>query len=42
MAKDEYIWAIGDIHGYAVSLRAVLNKIAEYPTWRLVFFGRLY
>jgi calcineurin-like phosphoesterase family protein len=39
MAKDEYIWAIGDIHGYAVSLRAVLNKIAEYPTRRLVFLG---
>ncbi|HOK98970.1 MAG TPA: metallophosphoesterase, partial [Bacteroidales bacterium] len=39
MAKNEYIWAIGDIHGYAASLRAVLNKIGEYPTRRIIFLG---
>ncbi|MCX7986825.1 MAG: metallophosphoesterase [Bacteroidales bacterium] len=39
MAKEDYIWAIGDIHGYAVSLRAILNKISEYPFKRLIFLG---
>lgn len=39
MAKEEYIWAVGDIHGYAISLKAVLDKIAEYPTKQLIFLG---
>ncbi len=39
MAKLEYIWAIGDIHGHAASLRAVLDKISVYPTKKLIFLG---
>jgi hypothetical protein len=38
MAK-EYIWAIGDIHGYASSLEALLNKTKEFHTKRIIFLG---
>lgn len=39
MAKQDYIWAIGDIHGYASSLKAVTNKILTYPTKKIIFLG---
>ena len=39
MAKAEYIWAIGDIHGYTSSLSALLNRINEFNTKRIVFLG---
>jgi serine/threonine protein phosphatase 1 len=39
MAKAEYIWAVGDIHGYAPSLSAVLNKIEEFKTKRIIYVG---
>jgi hypothetical protein len=38
MAK-EYIWAIGDIHGYSSSLEALLHKIKEFQTKRVIFVG---
>ena len=39
MTKDEYIWAIGDIHGYSSSLASLLNRINELNTKRIVFLG---
>ncbi len=39
MAKEEYIWAVGDIHGYAISLQAILNKIEDYPCKKIIFLG---
>lgn len=39
MAKSEYIWAIGDIHGYNQSLQAVLNAISSYNNKKLIFVG---
>jgi serine/threonine protein phosphatase 1 len=38
MAK-EYIWAIGDIHGYSASLEAILHKIKEFQTKKVIFLG---
>jgi hypothetical protein len=38
MAK-EYIWAIGDIHGYSSSLEAILNKIKEFNPKKVIFLG---
>jgi predicted MPP superfamily phosphohydrolase len=39
MAKAEYIWAIGDIHGYASSLVALLNHIKNYNSKRIIYLG---
>jgi len=39
MAKAEYIWAIGDIHGYTSSLVTILNKINEFNSKRIIFLG---
>jgi serine/threonine protein phosphatase 1 len=39
MAKSNYIWAIGDIHGYASSLSAILKKIDEYETSKIIYLG---
>ena len=39
MAKPEYIWAIGDIHGYSSSLAAVLKHINEFNTKRIIYLG---
>jgi serine/threonine protein phosphatase 1 len=39
MAKAEYIWAIGDIHGYASSLVPLLNHISEFNTKRVIYLG---
>jgi serine/threonine protein phosphatase 1 len=39
MAKTEYIWAVGDIHGYASSLAVILNKIEEFNTKRIIYVG---
>jgi Calcineurin-like phosphoesterase len=39
MAKAEYIWAVGDIHGFASSLAAILNKIEEFNTKRIIYVG---
>jgi hypothetical protein len=39
MAKAEYIWAIGDIHGYSSSLTSLLNRINEFNTKRIIFLG---
>ena len=39
MAKAEYIWAVGDIHGFASSLAAVLKKIEEFNTKRIIYVG---
>jgi serine/threonine protein phosphatase 1 len=39
MAKAEYIWAIGDIHGYSTTLTALLNRINEFNTKKIIFLG---
>ena len=39
MAKPEYIWAIGDIHGYTSSLIPILTHIGEYNTKRIIYLG---
>ena len=39
MSKAEYIWAIGDIHGYASSLSPLLNHIGEFNTKRVIYLG---
>ncbi len=39
MAKEEYIWAIGDIHGHSLSLKAILEKIEQYNNKTLIFLG---
>ncbi len=39
MSKAEYIWAIGDIHGYASSLIPLLNHIDEFNTKRIIYLG---
>jgi serine/threonine protein phosphatase 1 len=39
MAKLEYIWAIGDVHGYSVSLIKLLERINEFNTKRIIYLG---
>ncbi len=39
MNKPEYIWAIGDIHGYVDPLKHVLNSIKEFNTTRIIYLG---
>jgi serine/threonine protein phosphatase 1 len=39
MVKTEYIWAIGDIHGYSLSLAAILKRINEFNTKRIIYLG---
>ena len=39
MSKAEYIWAIGDIHGYASALTPLLNHIGEFNTKRVIYLG---
>jgi serine/threonine protein phosphatase 1 len=39
MSKPEYIWAIGDIHGYASSLTQIFNHIAKFNTKKVIYLG---
>jgi serine/threonine protein phosphatase 1 len=39
MSKAEYIWAIGDIHGYASALTPLLDHIKEFNTKRIIYLG---